>query len=622
MKKTILSLRLMMGMLVSLMVTSATAQTMTGNRRAGEQDDYRRSSLCLILVTRNGDKYARDIEAQFKAMPLPSRYNDLNIDVRVINAYSKMSDSDIASRLKRDGVAKQLVAKWFNRDYNGTMNMNRIHAWGGYNATYADLKRAQTTVRGVSLLSDEGAELIKNTFVLVCDISYYDRANTGMWLSALGQGLAAVANSYAQEQSRKGNYNNAQAYSSLSETFQMGATAAEDIAGFSVNVMARLYRLKWNDKLRDELYAQYWIDETTPVNEIASRKAAFDRDTRSYELEYLGRYRSRAGRTVSKSANDLNEVIRDVCSNAVDRSINNLSKMFPVFKPKTQFYCEGSNVYAYIGTKEGVTTKSKYEVLETRKTKDGFEYHAVGVLKPATIWNNQGLNIADADVETKYKGTRFVHASGKSDICDQGLLIREKGNLGYQYKRNRCHLTLSVGPVSVSESKLKDAVGSHKKNAREFTMDATAFNLQWGWMINYHTNFAWNPINLEFGSDFGNYLNMAATTGVILRTNPLGKNGRFAFYVWPSIGYRYATAKVDYIYDGTSSYTTYTTSKYTGKTTKKTNYYTTSMSNSETAVDIGGFAWDIKAGITLSEHWAVGFQYNDVSLGGHLSWYF
>jgi len=587
--------------------------------RTGETEDFRRSSLCLMLITHRGDKYAKAIEEQFQAMPLPSRYNDLNIRVRVISNSGKTSDKSVASMLRQREVAKELVGMWFNRDWNGRMNMDRIHKWGGYNASYSDLQRAQNTERGLYLLSDEGSELIKNTFVLVCDISYFDRAKTGQWLNALGQGLAAFSNSMAQQYERKGR--DASAYRQLGESFQLGAKAAEDIAGFSVNVMARLYRLKWDDSMRDYFYTQYWIDAETPEAEAARKKAAFELDRSSYQLEYLGNYRSRAGRTVSKSGNNLDLVVRDVCANAVDRSIINLSKMFPVFRAKSQFSCDGNSVYAYIGTKEGLSRNSKFEVLETKKTSKGFEYHKVAELKPRTVWNNQGLNIGETDLSST-KGSSFYRSSGRNDICNQGLLIRESGKLGYQYKRHRWYFEPFVGMTHFTSDKLQDKAEDQVKdngksskssksndklgtNYRQFKCAPIVFGLSTGWIINYHTNIAWNPIN--FGAGYGTtkdkadqaILSAYASTGLILRTSPLGKKGMFAFYVWPTIGARFAQAKTQYRYGG----------------------YKSDSYDSFKIKNMGILDWNVKAGVTLGERFSIGASYNDLYWSGLITIY-
>lgn len=574
------------------------------NYRSGETDTYRRSSLCLMLVTHEDEQYAKAIEEQFKAMPLPNRYNSLNVDVRVISTRkSSFSSSKISSVLEDREVAKELVGKWFNRNYQGVMNMDRIHEWGGYNASFADLKRAQDSERGIALLSEEGSELIQNTFVLVCDISYYDRAKTGEWLSGLMAVGAAYLDVTAQQQARKGNTTNASTYSNLATAAAAGSEAAADIAGFSVNVNAHLFRLKWSNKLRDELYGKYWVDEETPAAEKQQRKSAFDNDHKSYELEYLGNYRSRSGRTVSKANNDLYYVIRQVCSDAVEKSINNLSKMFPVFKPKTPFYCDGDNVYAYIGTKEGVSSKSKYEVLETKKSDDGIKYNRVAQVTPRDIWDNANISMTDDGVEQKYKGTQFVRKSGKNDICDQGYLLREMGKLGYQYKRNQMFVGLGVGYGKISEETLKKKVKLYNfmKNP-SYEYDCKSFNVDAGWLINYHTNFAWNPINVSMA--FGdNLVYLAGNTGFVLRTSPLGKRGKWSFFVWPTAGVRLISATMTFKYFKEES-------KYYGKYRTKTLKSVSEKEYLDTD-DLGIFDWNVRLGVNITEKISVSYLLND-----------
>lgn len=630
-------------MLCVLLQTFQVFAQQAPNHRAGETEDFRRSSLCLMLITHNGDKYAQDLQEQFLAMPLPSRYNGLNVDVRVINTYSKPSDSEVARLLRERGVAKELVAKWFNRDYYGRMSMDRIHQWGGYNASYADLQRANQLERGTALLSDEGSELIKNTFVLVCDLTYYDRSTTGGILSVLAAAAGAVMEARASQYEKQGK--NASAYRNLAETAYVGSAAAEDIAGFSVNVNARLYRLRWDNNLRDYFYTQYWVGSETPSMEADSKKRAFDNDNSTFQLDYLGNYTSRAGRTVSKSANDLNLVIRDVCSNAVNRSITYLSRRFPVFKAKTQFYCEGGYVYAYIGSKEGVTNGAKFEVLETKKTSNGFEYHKVAQVKANKVWDNEGLFIENMSANSK--GTRFYHSAGRSDICDQGLLIREQGKLGYQYKRHNWYFEPFVGVGNLgdkikitnvqkkaekqwqkdndknkskylSSKKSRDHLQGSEAYRTNFKCQPLTFGLSTGWVINYHTNIAWNPFNIGIAygtskidaknvykdgtyTEDGKEMLMSAyvSTGFIVRTSPLAKNGAFAFYLWPTIGARFSQCTASYKWGPISD--------------RHTSTYRVR--------DLGILDWNVKAGVTLSKYVSIGGSFNDLYMSGLITFY-
>lgn len=587
----------------------------------GENEDYRRSSLCLLLITNKGDKYAQAIEEQFKAMPLPARYNDLNVSVRVLNVNKKSTEKRVTEALKDRGLAKELVGKWFNRDNSGRMNMERIHEWGGYNATYSDLKRAQSTERGLALLSDEGAELIKNTFVLVCDISYYDKSNTGQILSGLFAAAAATMDVMAQQQANKGNAANAQMYSSMSTLGVAGSALSQEIAGFSVNIMAYLYRLKWTDKLRDEMYSQYWVDEVMSPEEAQSRCRAFDNDNTSFQLEYLGKYRTRSGKTVSKSANNLDLVIRQVCSDAVDKGINNLAKMYPVFKPKTAFTCDEGNIYAYIGTKEGVNIKSKYEVLETKKKKSGFEYKKVATVVPVVgkIWNNRNMLISSDSLEQKCKGTMFRHAKGRKDICGQGLMMREMGKLGYQYKKHRFYTGVFAGAVSVSEDKVREAFEERKLGWRTFNQVETGGGVggfELGWIVNFRSHFAWNVLSAQMGGGSG-LMQMAAGTGIILRTNPWGKNGRWSLFVWPTLGVHYVNLNAEYSYSEQRThygYNSYTHKRYT--------YYTNTYGTDDVSFDETAFDWNVKVGLNITERFHICANISEYYKGASVGYFF
>ena len=133
-----------------------------------DKDQYRRSSLCLILLTHRDKKYAAEMERVFREFPLPARYNEHNIsDLRVISVRGKQSKSDIDHLVRSNYVAQKVVGRWFNRSYSGRMNMDLIHERGGYGAFYADYQRSKGNVRGTDMLRDEGIELLQSTFVLV-----------------------------------------------------------------------------------------------------------------------------------------------------------------------------------------------------------------------------------------------------------------------------------------------------------------------------------------------------------------------------------------------------------------------------------------------------------------------
>lgn len=576
------------------------AQNLAGSDY-GETETYRRSSLCLILLTHKGTQYAEQMAQQFLQIPLPERYNEHNLTIRVLSASGKQNKNDIDYKLYSNDIAKDLVKKWFNyNSYTRTMNMDLIHQRGGYNASYEDLLRAENTERGVALLSEEGDELLQNTFVLVCDMDYYDKAQTGQILAGILAASSYMLDAYAQEQYRKGD-TNAATYSELGSTLAMGGAAvAADMGGFAVNMKAYLYRLKWNDELKDKMYSKFWIDESYPISERINRQNDFESDKSSFGLEYIGMYRERSERTVFKSQNDLNKVIREVCATTINKGIENLAKNYPIFKPKTSFYCDGSNLYAYIGTKEGVKSSSKYEILETQKKKGEITYKRVGMATPTSVWNNSNIDFSNDTDYSQYKGTEFALSKGRiDDVCGMGLQMREMGKAGYQYKKHNFKVSAGWNMVSISDKDLRNYLGeTTQKYCREIRMDndiCYTFNL--GWNVNYGTHFAWNV--LDWRMCFGGLTGMGANTGCILRTRPLGTNGKWAFFIWPSIGVKF--------FDSHFSY--YRFYSYTSRNNgwQDRHYF------------YSGIDYDIKMGVNITPWMFLAYKYgkhsNGVSLG-------
>ena len=53
------------------------------------EHNYRRISLCSMLVRHSEDKFANEIEEQFLEIPISEQYNDHNLSVRVVEVKSK-----------------------------------------------------------------------------------------------------------------------------------------------------------------------------------------------------------------------------------------------------------------------------------------------------------------------------------------------------------------------------------------------------------------------------------------------------------------------------------------------------------------------------------------------------
>ena len=81
---------------------------------------------------------------------------------------------------------------------------------------------------------------------------------------------------------------------------------------------------------------------------------------------------------------------------------------------------------AYIGKKEGITSESRFEVLEVVEMEDGtHKYNKVGEIQPVEgqIWDNRFMAEEEGAAGSNLKYTTFRTVSGK-DFA-KGMLIRE-----------------------------------------------------------------------------------------------------------------------------------------------------------------------------------------------------
>lgn len=385
---------------------------------------YRRSSMYSILIRHPEKEFGKDIDTVFRLMPLPDKFDNHNLKVRAINAgvYEKNNQTEeentckmIETFLTKNDIAKRLVAKWFNRKSgrgkDGTFDMNLIIERGLYDASYFDAQIAEMSTRGQSMLADAGEELIGNTYVLFNDIKYIDKeeesglAATGLLIagqiaSQFTGGLANLIITYGTE---------------------AAVNITDKIAGFRVVVTSYLYRLNWNEEIANTFYSEYYISSPNP-----DRKAAFDSIDGLFSLTYLGCQKSVSEKTGLEGVHDKNDMIRKVCTRAIDKNVALLQKKYEEFKVKTPLYTT-EPVAAKIGLKEDITIDSRFEVLEMVEKEDGrTEYKRVGVIKPikGRIWDNRFM----AEFEDENKGadlnaTEFEIVNGSGFY--PGMLIRE-----------------------------------------------------------------------------------------------------------------------------------------------------------------------------------------------------
>ena len=388
--------------------------------QAQETDaNYRRSSIYSVLVNHTDQQFASEIKEAFLQIPVPDKFNDHNLSVKVLNLDKKLSGASsekenplITEFLNNNKVASRLVGRWFNRDFfTGQCNMELVKERGLYNATEFDKQLASRSARGMAMLQDAGEDLIGNTFVLVNDIRYVDKNKGAKTASSILKVFGSIAAAYTG--------------TNIDDLTDNIGDMVETIKGFKVKITTFLYKLEWSDDIATQFYQDQYGAVPDPT-----KKANFDAARGNYKLKYVGKVESSGGTTSFLGINEDQPVVmvRKACQRAIDENVVDLQRNYEEFRTKSPLVSV-EPITAYVGMKEGVTSKSKFEVLEVVELENGkHKYNRVGVIQPIEnlIWDNRFMAVEEGAQGATLGYTTFRKVSGKE--FSKGMLIREMTN--------------------------------------------------------------------------------------------------------------------------------------------------------------------------------------------------
>tara|TARA_R110002050_G_scaffold57866_7_gene130264 strand:+ start:58589 stop:60775 length:2187 start_codon:yes stop_codon:yes gene_type:complete len=371
---------------------------------------YRRSSLYTLMINNPSHQHVNTIMNTFGNIDVPEKFNDHNVGPYIISTSDEAKDKTyiINDFLSANNIAKELVARWFNRSEKGGFNMDLISERGSYNATDLDVKIALNNERGFAILTDAGEELIKNTFVVVNDYKYTDKEEVAE-KAGKALGFLSTAASFVPGGSNVSN---------IASVAQIGTSIAGK--GYVIKSTTYLYKLVWNEEVAATFYNDYW---TTDNEFEPNKKEAFNKSD-VFRLELVGTESAWADLQSSvftkKSDTDLISV---ATVKSTHKAIAKLQRKYEIFRTKSPLL-NGDPLSAKIGLKEGLEKGDKYEVLEQIINKEGLtEYKRVGVIKvdKSHIWDNRFM----ADDEMSNSEFEYTTFTGSKNKYFSGMLIRQ-----------------------------------------------------------------------------------------------------------------------------------------------------------------------------------------------------
>jgi hypothetical protein len=394
-------------------VLCSTVLLAQDSQKEMKETKYRRSSLHTILIeSSNFPKKDQVINAYYGA-EFPDKYDNHNIGAKSFNP-AKYSTDTVESKtpevidkyFKDEQIAKKLVAKWFNRQADGSFDYELIGTRGAFNASFLDVKTAAASSDGKYLLQAAGFELINNTFVVVSTMKFVEN-------EPIARGIRDAAIIAA---------------SNAPGLVRMGIEKAAEIAynkgkeGYSVWTTSYLYKLKWDDITQGTFFQDMYGEK---ADMTPAKKALFDKNTDLFQMEFVGSQKATTLVTFSlKEKRTEEQIINLSVARNIEKVYAKLQKNFDVFKPKVPLYT-GEPITAKIGLKEGLEGGDKFEVLEAvMDQKTGkIEYKSIGTIKVDgdKIWDNR-QNLGD-EVPVEGAVDRTTFKGGKKFY--PGLLIRQ-----------------------------------------------------------------------------------------------------------------------------------------------------------------------------------------------------
>lgn len=372
---------------------------------------YRRSSLYTMMINDTDRQHFGVIRDAFGNFELSEKFNDHNIGPYLIDAEGGEKDQAevITAYLNENGVARDLVAKWFNRNEKGEFDMNLVAERGSYNASDLDVMVANDSKRGNALLADAGEELIGNTFIIVNDYKYVNKEEVAKKASGILNIVSDVASIAGYDE-----------VALIADATNLGASVMGK--GYVVKTTSYLYRLVWNEEVAGEFYSKLWIDSR---NYDPAKKEAFD-TSELFKLKLVGSESAWADlQSTAFTKKSDEDLIRIATVKATNKGISKLQRKFEEFRTKSPLL-SGDPIAAKIGLKEGLEKGDKFEVLEQVIDQDGrTSYKRIGKIKvdPNNIWDNTFFS--DESEEASVSEEEYTLFKGSEGKYYSGMLIRQ-----------------------------------------------------------------------------------------------------------------------------------------------------------------------------------------------------
>ena len=315
---------------------------------------YYRSSLTYVVENYSG-RYRTQVIETFPEVKVPVKLDDNRIErpiIKQVEASEANYNQQVINSLQLKKIPNQIIAKWFDRKPDGSMDMDLVLQRGQYNANDAAVLSALSMQRGLSAIDQTAMELVGNSFILVIDIK--DILTMDDEYDLTNKKRRAYAKKYKTQ------------YNPVKRIFN----------GYKAHVEYRLYQINFNDSIAAIFYRNLWVDENDSEEIKNQRKKAFE------DFNFPLIYQYQTFRTITGTqlnpgiplapftqASKRRLMIR-MFENGVAAFITDVEKVIPKFKVRANLV-SSDPILAKIGLKEGLHVDQRFFVYEDKMNKAG-----------------------------------------------------------------------------------------------------------------------------------------------------------------------------------------------------------------------------------------------------------
>jgi hypothetical protein len=325
----------------------------------------------------------------------------------LIDSTAKDIPLQINKYINESQLAKQMVKKWYNVKSDGGIDFELLKKRGCYSVSEKTKDALKNTSKGtLEDLMAKDTGLVSNSFVVFNKLNFIENEPVAR---AIREGAKIAATEKIKQPML------------LEKALQAADLAYEKgKEGYSVWTTSWLYKLAWSENLSS------YVKMINNLPTEKERLSAWDTAT-VFKLVLIGSENSQSLVTFSLNEKRTEEqIIKLALTRNIDNVYAKLQKEYDVFKPIIRVDNVGP-ITAKIGLKEGLTKKSKFELLNL----EGTEFKKVGTISVNSkfpIWDNR----FGADIEQKIDSL-----TGKPIVTPEWTTFKggKKAEKGFTYMR-------------------------------------------------------------------------------------------------------------------------------------------------------------------------------------------